>query len=154
MPLLNGLDAAKQLKLAMPEIRLVFLTMIEDPDMAAEAFRLGASAYVLKRSAASELITAIREVLKSRSYVTPLITEGLMGSMLQRSGGTKASTHLTMRQREVVQLVAEGHSMKEVANILNIAPRTVAFHKYRIMEQYNLKSTAELIQFALKKHLV
>jgi DNA-binding NarL/FixJ family response regulator len=153
MPLLNGIDAARQLKELVPEIRMVFLTMNEDPDLAAEAFRVGASAYLLKRSAASELLLAIREVLKSRSYVTPLITEGLMGSVLQRGLGG-GSRPLTMRQREVVQLVAEGHSMKQVAGILNIAPRTVAFHKYRIMEQLNIKTTAELIQFAIKRHIV
>src|SRR5262245_6825766 len=155
MPLLNGIDAARQLKETVPDTRLVFLTMNEDPDLAAEAFRVGASAYLLKRSAASELLTAIREVLKSRSYVTPLITEGLMGSMLHRGNGPKTpSRPLTTRQREVVQLVAEGHSMKQVADILNIAPRTVAFHKYRIMEQLNIKTTAELIQFAIKRHIV
>src|SRR5262245_53783898 len=121
MPLLNGIDAARQLKELVPETRLVFLTMNEDPELAAEAFRVGASAYLVKRSAASELLTAIREALRSRSYVTPLITEGLMGSVLQRGGGNNtAARPLTMRQREVVQLVAEGHSMKQVADILNI----------------------------------
>jgi DNA-binding NarL/FixJ family response regulator len=155
MPLLNGIDAARQLKEVVPETRLVFLTMNEDPELAAEAFRVGASAYLVKRSAASELLTAIREALRSRSYVTPLITEGLMGSVLQRGGGNNtAARPLTMRQREVVQLVAEGHSMKQVADILNIAPRTVAFHKYRIMEQLKIKTTAELIQFAIKRHIV
>jgi DNA-binding NarL/FixJ family response regulator len=155
MPLLNGIDAARQLKELVPETRLVFLTMNEDPELAAEAFRVGASAYLVKRSAASELLTAIREALRSRSYVTPLITEGLMGSVLQRGGGNNmAAKPLTMRQREVVQLVAEGHSMKQVAGILNIAPRTVAFHKYRIMEQLKIKTTAELIQFAIKRHIV
>ena len=155
MPLLNGIDAARQLKELVPETRVVFLTMNEDPELAAEAFRVGASAYLVKRSAASELLTAIREALRSRSYVTPLITEGLMGSVLQRGGGNNlAARPLTMRQREVVQLVAEGHSMKQVADILNIAPRTVAFHKYRIMEQLKIKTTAELIQFAIKRHIV
>jgi DNA-binding NarL/FixJ family response regulator len=153
MPLLNGIDAARQIKETVPDTRLIFLTMNEDPDLAAEAFRIGASAYLLKRSAASELLTAIREVVQSRSYVTPLITEGLMGTVLQR-GGKVGTRPLTSRQREVVQLVAEGHSMKQVAGILNIAPRTVAFHKYRIMEQLNIKTTAELIQFAVKRHIV
>ncbi len=154
MPLLNGIDAARQLKAIAPETRIIFLTMNEDPDLAAEAFRAGASGYLIKRSAASELMTAIQEVLRSRSYVTPLITKGLMGSMLQSRGTEGPSRSLTPRQREVVQLVAEGHSMKQVAGILNIAPRTVAFHKYRIMEQLNLGTTAELIQFAIRRHIV
>jgi DNA-binding NarL/FixJ family response regulator len=155
MPLLNGIDAAKQLKETVPQTRIVFLTMNEDPDLAAEGFRVGASAYLLKRSAASELLTAIREVLRGRSYVTPLITQGLMGSVLHQGQASRGSAKaLTTRQREIVQLVAEGHSMKQVASILNIAPRTVAFHKYRIMEQLNIKTTAELIQFAIRRHIV
>ena len=154
MPLLNGIDAARQIKASLPDTRIIFLTMNEDPDLAAEAFRAGASGYLLKRSAASELQTAIREVVMHRSYVTPLVTEGLMGSMLRGPATRHAPQELTPRQREVVQLVAEGHSMKEVGNILNIAPRTVAFHKYRIMEQLNIKTTAELIQFAIKHHII
>jgi DNA-binding NarL/FixJ family response regulator len=152
MPLLNGIDAGRQLKESIPATKLVYLTMNEDPDLAAEAFRSGASAYLLKRSAASELLTALREVLRSRCYVTPLITEGLVDSMLQK--GSPSARSLTIRQREVIQLVAEGHSMKQVASILNIAPRTVAFHKYRIMEQFKIKTTAELIQFAVKQRIV
>jgi DNA-binding NarL/FixJ family response regulator len=152
MPLLNGIDAARQIKQADADVRIIFLTMNEDPDLAAEAFRAGASGYLLKRSAASELVTAIREVMKRRSYITPLVTEGLVGSMLQ--GLDSRPPALTPRQREIVQLVAEGRSMKEVAAILNIAPRTVAFHKYRIMEQLHLKTTAELIQFAIRNHIV
>jgi DNA-binding NarL/FixJ family response regulator len=154
MPLLNGIDAARQIKQTLPDTRIIFLTMNEDPDLAAEAFRAGASGYLLKRSAASELQMAIREVVMHRSYVTPLVTEGLMGSMLRGPATRQAPQELTPRQREVVQLVAEGHSMKEVGNILNIAPRTVAFHKYRIMEQLNIKTTAELIQFAIKHHII
>ena len=151
MPLLNGIDATRQIKQAQPETRIIILTMNEDPDLAAEAFRAGASGYLLKRSAASELGTAIREVMKRRSYITPLVAEGLVGSMMEGGDGRPA---LTIRQREIVQLVAEGRSMKEVASILNIAPRTVAFHKYRIMEQLRIRTTAELIQFAIKNHIV
>ena len=151
MPLLNGIDATRQIKQAQPETRIIILTMNEDPDLAAEAFRAGASGYLLKRSAASELGTAIREVMKRRSYITPLVAEGLVGSMMEGGDGRPA---LTIRQREIVQLVAEGHSMKEVASILNIAPRTVAFHKYRIMEQLRIRTTAGLIQFAIKNHIV
>ena len=127
--------------------------MNEDPDLAAEAFRSGASGYLLKRSAASELMTAIREAMMGRSYITPLVASGLVGSLLHPD--EHASTHvLTARQREVLQLLAEGHSMKEAASVLNLTPRTVAFHKYRMMEQLKVKSTAELIQFAVKHHIV
>jgi DNA-binding NarL/FixJ family response regulator len=152
MPLLNGIDAARQIRQNDSDVRIIFLTMNEDPDLAAEAFRAGASGYLLKRSAASELVTAINEVMKRRSYITPLVTEGLVGSMLH--GLDSRPPTLTPRQREIVQLVAEGRSMKEVGAILNIAPRTVAFHKYRIMDQLHLKSTAELIQFAIRHHIV
>src|SRR4249919_2261611 len=153
MPLLNGLDAGRQIKQKLRQVKLIYLTMNEDADIAAEAFRLGASGYLLKRSAASELLTAIREVMQGRSYITPLVTEDLVGALLnvdQRS----ASHTLTPRQREVLQLLAEGRSMKEVAAVLNVTPRTVAFHKYRMMEQLKVKSTAELVQYAVKQHIV
>jgi DNA-binding NarL/FixJ family response regulator len=153
MPLLNGLEAARQLKLKARGSRIVFLTMNEDPDLAAAAFRSGASAYLLKRSAGSELLTAIREVMQGRSYVTSLITEGLVGALLQADEHGPA-VELTPRQREVLQLLAEGKSMKEVASVLNLTPRTVAFHKYRMMEQLSVKSTAELIQYAVRHHIV
>ena len=153
MPILNGLDAGRQVKQTLKDVRLVFLTMNEDPDLAAEAFRAGASGYLLKRSAASELTTAIREVMQGRSYVTPLMTQGLVGSLLAPDD-KKTSEELTPRQREVLQLLAEGRSMKEVASVLNLTPRTVAFHKYRMMEQLKVKSTAELIQYAVKHHIV
>ena len=152
MPLLNGLEAARQIKQKQRHVKLVFLTMNEDTDLAAEAFRSGASGYVLKRSAASELAAAIREVVQGRSYITPLITEGLVGSLI--NSDDKASHELTPRQREVLQLLAEGRSMKEVASVLNLTPRTVAFHKYRMMEQLKVKSTAELVQYAVKNHIV
>jgi len=154
MPLLNGIDAARQIKETLPDTRIVILTMNEDPDLVPEAFRAGASGYLLKRSAASELLTAIHEVVQRRSYVTPLITQGLAGWMMLGADANGSTGQLTARQREVIQLVAEGRSMKEVANILNIAPRTVAFHKYRVMDQLRLKTTAELIQFAVKHHIV
>jgi len=154
MPLLNGLTAARQIKELDPEIKLVFVTMNEDPDLAAEAFRAGASAYLLKRSAASELLTAIQQVMQHRSYVTPLVTQGMVGSLMHGGREGKDRHELTPRQREVVQLLAEGRSMKQVAAILNIAPRTVAFHKYRLMEQINVTTNAELIQYAMKHHIV
>ena len=153
MPLLNGLDAGRQIKQLRKSTKLVYVTMNEDPDLAAEAFRAGASAYLLKRSAASELLLAIREVMNGRSYVTPLVTEGLVGSFMD-AANRKPSHDLTPRQREVLQLLAEGHSMKQVAALLNVTPRTVAFHKYRMMEQLNIHSSAELIQFAVVHHIV
>jgi DNA-binding NarL/FixJ family response regulator len=153
MPLLNGLDAARQIKQTDPTIRIVFVTMNEDPDLAAEAFRAGGAAYLLKRSAGSELLTAIREVMKRRSYVTPLVTEGMLGSLMHPSAEGHAR-QLTSRQREVLQLLAEGKSMKEVASILNVTARTVAFHKYRMMEQLKIKTTAELIQYAIRQHVI
>src|SRR4029453_12169599 len=104
--------------------------MNEDADLAAEAFRVGASGFLLKRSAASELATAIREVMQGRSYITPLMTEGIVGSLIN-ADAHKPSHDLTSRQREVLQMLAEGHSMKSVATVLNLTPRTVAFHKYR-----------------------
>lgn len=154
MPLLNGLEAARQIKQIDKSVKLVFVTMNEDPDLAAETFRAGASAYLLKRSAGSELVTAIREATKHRSYVTPLVTEGMLGSLMQRSSPDAGSRALTPRQREVLQLLAEGKSMKEVAAILNVTARTVAFHKYRMMDQLNIKTNAELIQYAIRHHVV
>ena len=153
MPLLNGLEAGRQIKQKLRDVKLVFLTMNEDSDLAAEAFRSGASAYLLKRSAASELTTAIREVMQGRSYITPLITGGLVGSLLHGDVQRPAEA-LTSRQREILQLLAEGKSMKEVASTLNLTPRTVAFHKYRMMERLGVGSSAELVQYAVKHHIV
>jgi DNA-binding NarL/FixJ family response regulator len=153
MPLLNGVEAARQIKQKLRNVKLVFLTMNEDADLAAEAFRAGASGYLLKRSATSELPLAIREVMQGRSYVTPLVTEGLVESLLQPEP-RKSAHELTPRQREVLQLLAEGRSMKEVASVLNLTPRTVAFHKYRMMDELKVKSTAELVQYAVKHHIV
>jgi len=151
MPLLNGLDAGRQLKAEHRSIRLIYLTMNTDPELAGEALRLGASGYVLKTSAASELKQAIHEALRGRSYITPLIAGDVVGALAQPrpSGG-----ELTVRQREVLQLLAEGRSMKEAAAILNVTPRTVAFHKYRMMEQLRVKSSAGLVQFAGKHGVV
>jgi DNA-binding NarL/FixJ family response regulator len=154
MPLLNGLDAARQLKRLMPDVKVIFLTVSEDPDLAAEAFRAGASGYLLKNSAASELFQAIQEVLGGRSYVTPLATEGLVNNLLRPPEPAKRAGELSPRQREVLQLLAEGRTMKEVARILNITPRTVAFHKYAMMEDLGIKSSAELVQFAVKHRVV
>jgi DNA-binding NarL/FixJ family response regulator len=154
MPLLNGIDAARQIKQEDRSVRLVFVTMNEDPDLAAEALRAGGTAYLLKRSAGSELLTAIREAMKHRSYVTPLVMEGMLGSLMHSTGADSSTRQLTARQREVLQLLAEGKSMKEVASVLNVTARTIAFHKYRMMEQLNIKTNAELIQYAIRHHLV
>ena len=150
MPLLNGIDAGRQLKAQRRSVKLIFLTMNPDPDLAGEALRLGASGYVLKSSAAQELKQAIQEALRGRSYITPLITRDVVGSLIQRT----PRSELTGRQREVLQLLAEGKSMKEVGAILDLTPRTVAFHKYRMMEQLRLKTTAELVKFAVREGVV
>jgi len=154
MPLLNGLDAARQIKQMNKSVRLVFVTMNEDPDLAAEAFRLGASGYLLKRSAASELPSAVREVMSHHYYITPLLTRDLVGSFVHPNESRKPLHQLTPRQREVLQLLAEGRSMKEAAGVLNVSPRTIAFHKYRMMEQLGVQSTAALIQFAVREGLI
>ena len=153
MPHLNGLEAARQIKHSLKTVKLVFVTMNEDADLAAEAFRAGASAYLLKGSAAPELLTAIREVMQGRSYVTPLMTDGLVETLLnpEKPG---PSTDLTPRQREILQLLAEGRSMKEAGAVLNLTRRTIAFHKYRMMQQLKVKTTAELIQYAIRNHIV
>jgi DNA-binding NarL/FixJ family response regulator len=153
MPLLNGLDAARQLKRDMPDVKVIFLTMSEDADVAAEAFRAGASGYLLKNSAASELLQAIGEVSHGRSYVTPLATRGLIGTLIHTPDPTEKAVELSPRQREVLQLLAEGYTMKEIARMLKITPRTVAFHKYSMMEALGAKSNAELIQYALKRSI-
>lgn len=153
MPLMNGLEAARQLKEKMPSVKLIFLTMNEDPDLAVEAMRSGASGYLLKKSAVSELFRAIQSALKGKRYITPQIAHGMRESFIRDPQGKKRSRVLTDRQREVVQLLAEGKSMKEAGDILNVTARTVAFHKYRIMEDLRLKTTADLIQFAIKERI-
>jgi DNA-binding NarL/FixJ family response regulator len=153
MPLLNGLDAARQLLLRMPAVKVIFLTVSEDADLAAEAFRSGASGYLLKNSAAAELLQAVREVSQGRSYVTPLVTRGLVGSFLHDPAPAR-KRELSLRQREVLQLLAEGRTAKEVGRILKITARTVAFHKYEMMRELGIRTAAELVQFAVKKHIV
>jgi DNA-binding NarL/FixJ family response regulator len=148
MPDMNGISAGEHFKTVLPKTKLVFLTMNKDLDIASEAFRLGASGYVLKTAAASDLIHCIREVLRGGFYASPVLTEGIVGSFVQAFKKMKTSHNLTARQRDVLQLLAEGMSMKQVANRLNITARTVAFHKYTMMEQLNIKSNAELMAFA------
>jgi DNA-binding NarL/FixJ family response regulator len=151
MPLLNGLDAARQLKQSMPAVKLIFLTMNEDPDLAKEALHIGASGYLLKTSAARELPEAIRAAVRGDTYITSLASQRMVESFVE--GGRPGSGALTFRQREVLQLLAEGLSMKEAASVLRVTARTVAFHKYRVMQQFRLKSNAELIQFAIDQRL-
>ncbi len=154
MPNLNGFDAAEKLRKRQPDVKIVFLTMNEDPDIVAEAFRIGANGYLLKNSAASELFQAIDVVLNSGSYVTPQITQGMISSFIKSPGGEKAQGPLTLRQREVLQLLAEGYTMKRAATILSITPRTVAFHKYQMMEDLDITTNSELIQYAIKHRIV
>lgn len=154
MPLLNGLDAGRELKRLLPYIKIIFVTMNDDPDIASEARRFGASGYLLKTSASSELLKAVQEVLRGNSYLTPRISERLRLEFIKDPRADRPAKHLTMRQREVLQLLAEGRPMKEVADILDITPRTVAFHKYRTMEAFNLKSNAELIRFVIREGII
>jgi len=153
MPQLNGLDAGDQIKHLLPATRLVFLTMNMSPEVAAEAFRRGASGYVVKSSAAEELVRAIRRALKSESYLSPTITKETVDFLLRSGSSYEEEKRITRRQSEVLQLLAEGMSMKEIASVLNLKPGTVAFHKYKMMETLGLKSNAELLQYAIKRHL-
>lgn len=153
MPLLNGLAAGQQLKKMMPRTKLVYVTMNEDPDIAAEAIQNGASVFLLKSSASRELLQGIHEALKGGSYVTPRIREAMEESFIRSSLRRPAPRKLTARQTEVLQLLAEGRSMKEVAAVLDLTPRTVAFHKYRIMELIGAKTNAQLMQFAFRNHI-
>jgi DNA-binding NarL/FixJ family response regulator len=154
MPMLNGIDAVQQIKKVQPAIKAVFLTMHPDVAYAVRAFKEGASGYVLKNAVPDELITAIREGLKGKTYVTPMIAGKLMrayesGSQTQIEIDTVIK--LSSRQREVLQLLAEGHSVKEIAFILNISAKTVEYHEYRMMEDLDAKTTADLIRFAVKQ---
>lgn len=152
MPLLNGLDAAERLREFVPHAKLIFLTMQDDPNLAAAALNLGPVGYVLKHSAASELLVAMSAVLEGRSYVTPKLRSE--NRSVREARAQQFSKELTPRQQEVLQLLAEGRPMKEVADILKVSEKTVMFHKYHIMESFNLKNNAELILFALKRHLI
>jgi DNA-binding NarL/FixJ family response regulator len=151
MPLLNGIEAVRQIKKLDNQVKVVFLTMHPDVTYAIRAFEAGASGYVLKHSASSELLTAIHEAIKGRTYVTPMIAGELVQAYM---GGNyrqaEEAQQLTQRQREILQLLSEGNSAKEIANLLNISPRTVEFHKYNLMSNLKLKSVSALIQYAIK----
>ena len=155
MPQLNGIEAARQIKKADENIKIVFLTMHPDATYAANAFEAGASGFVLKHSAPSELITAIHEAMKGRTYVTPLIAGDLIRSY-QAPGSPEKDLFrkISPRQREILQLLAEGKSGKEIASILDISTRTVEFHKYRMMQQLNIKTSAELVQYAVRHGII
>lgn len=152
MPELNGLDAGEQLKRKNHEIKLIFLTMNVRPDVAAEAFRRGASAYVVKHCTAEDLIVAVRRVLKGRSYLSPQIKKETVDRVRWTAAKFSKEKRLTHRQREVLQLLAEGKTMKEIAYMLHLNYGTVSFHKFHIKETLDIRTSAELIQYA-KRHL-
>ena len=154
MPILNGIEAVRQIRKKDKQVKVVFLTMHPDVTYAASAFEAGASGYVLKHSAPSELVIAIHEALKGHVYVTPVIAGELMGAYRKGFAQKTANVELTSRQREVLQLAAEGQSAKQIASTLGISPRTAEFHKYQAMEALGLHSNAELIHFAIKHGLV
>jgi DNA-binding NarL/FixJ family response regulator len=152
MPGLNGLDAIRHIRKSKVSVKVLVLTMHAEPNLVAEALKAGASGYLLKTSAVEELETAIVEVLKGRTYVTPLIAKDVFSLLIDTGGGE--AERLTLRQREVLQLIAEGRTMKEVASILNISPRTAESHKYEMMNVLGCQTTADLIHYAIKMKLV
>jgi DNA-binding NarL/FixJ family response regulator len=154
MPHLNGLDAGRQLKKKMPAVKLIFLTMNEDPYLVGEAFRAGASAFLLKQAAGMELTDAIAKVLKGGTYVTPSAAKGQTNISLREPQDRDHAPEPTSRQREVIQLLAEGRSMKEAAHILNITVRTIAAHKYSVMDLLQIETNAELVQYAVKHGII
>jgi DNA-binding NarL/FixJ family response regulator len=153
MPLLNGLEAAQQIKQTLPEVKVIYITINHDADLITEAFRRGASGYLSKTATATELVEAIHLALSGNQYVSPSLSAAENCSEQSPQCGS-AGPELTQRQSEVLQLLAEGKSMKEVASVLNLTTRTVAFHKYRIMEHLHLGNDAELIQYAVRHHVV
>lgn len=152
MPLLNGLDAARRVKEQMPSAKFIFLSMHDDPNLAAAALELGPIAFVLKHSAGTELFKAIDHVLRGQPYLTPKLRS--VDWVESRARARQYSKEMTPRQRDVVQLLAEGRSMKEIAGLLDLSEKTVEFHKHHIMESFNLKSNADMVLFALKHGLI
>ena len=153
LPLLNGLDAGYQLKKADPRLKLLYLTTKETPDIVAEAFRIGATGYLSKTTSTAELLNAIELGLRGDLYLAPCVSRDAIDSFLHNGTPRKRQTELTFRQREVLKLLAEGHSMKEVALMLRITARTVAYHKYRMMDTFDLRSTAALVKFAVNRQV-
>ncbi len=154
MPLLNGLDAGRELKKLLPSIKLIFLTMNPDPAIASEALRIGASGYLLKNSRADELLHAVHNALRGMSYVTPQIDQAMEQNFIRDPSSLSRPKHLSDRQREVLQMLAEGRSMKEIASILQIAHRTVRFHKHQIMQELGITTTSELVRYAMKHAMI
>ena len=153
MPVLNGLDAAERIKRILPDVKIIYVTINRDPTLIAEAFRRGASGYLPKSAAASELVNAIRRALNGECYVSPLLTSG-SSFPARQDNFSPIKPQLTDRQMEVLQLLAEGKSMKEAAAILNLTTRTVAFHKYRLMEHLQLRNDAEVVQYAVRHYVI
>jgi DNA-binding NarL/FixJ family response regulator len=155
MPILNGIEAARQIRLTDPQVRIVFFTMHSDVVYASEAFGAGASAYVLKSSAGAEIVTAVREALAGRTYLASAMDQRSLDAQVQRGKSSRSGVdHLPLRQREVLQMVAEGHTTKQIAGTLGISPRTVEFHRYHAMKSLGLHTIAELVQYAIKHHLI
>src|SRR5208283_1977568 len=156
MPILNGLDAGRQVKEMLPAVKLLYLTMNSDVEVAAEAFRRGASGYLLKTCAAVEMVLAVREVLRGKTYMSSALSRDTLNFLRRRQDKELVNEDelLTERQREVLQLLAEGKVMKEVGDILNMTSRTVAYHKYRMMAVLGAKSSAELVKYAVRNHMV
>jgi DNA-binding NarL/FixJ family response regulator len=155
MPRLNGIDAARQLRKILPSAKLIFLTMHAGADYVTEALRAGAMGYILKRAAASELLTAIHTVLKGNHYVSPLVTGNALDLLIATSKQeSKLSDRLTPRRREVLQLVAEGRSRKEIAAVLNISVKTVEFHKGKLMRELNLQTAADFTRYAIEHGII
>lgn len=154
LPQLNGLDASLQIKRKLPTIKLLFLTMDRDPESAAEAFRRGASGYVLKHAGADELLAAVRKVSRGESFLSSLITRDTLAYLLRHPKSPHEQKHITSRQVEILQLLAEGQSMKQIAARLSIRPGTVAFHKYNLMEKLGTSNNAELFRYAIKHRMI
>jgi DNA-binding NarL/FixJ family response regulator len=154
MPLLNGLDAGRELRKSMPGVKLIFLTMNPDPELASEALRIGASGYLLKNSQQDELLQAVRNALRGLSYVTPQIGRAIEENFQRDPKSLSRPKQLSDRQREILQMLAEGRSMKEIAFILQISLRTVRFHKYRVMEELGIRTNSELVQYAIKHSII
>ncbi len=152
MPLLNGLDAAVRVREHLPKVKLVFLTMQDNPNLAAAVLELGSAAFVLKHSAGSELLLAVEKVVQGECYVTPKLRPADWA--VQKNRARQYSKHLTPRQRDIVQMCAEGRAIKEIAGHLNLSEKTVEFHKHHIMETFNLNSNADLFLLALKEGLI
>jgi DNA-binding NarL/FixJ family response regulator len=155
MPVLNGIEAARQIRQSSPDVKIVFFTMHSDVVYASEAFQAGASAYVLKSSPGTEIVTAIWEALAGRPYVSAALDRRSLESQIHRNRSSRPGVdHLPLRQREVLQMAAEGQSTKQIADTLGISPRTVEFHRYQAMKSLGLHTIAELVQFAIKHHVV